>query len=110
MADSNGLPGAYPVAWRAADWLALIRPPTWVVCQLSLVAMIAPELLCRSSCGSARALGTPYWASEGPIARITTLLGWVRAIKPRIMTLLPTPTNPRVLMLISVELELPSRS
>ena len=45
--------------------------------QLSLEAIKAPVLLCSSNVGLAKALGTPYWVSSGPMARIMTLFGSV---------------------------------
>ena len=46
-----------------------------VVAQLLLEAINAPAPSCSSNVGLAKALGTPYWVSSGPIARIITLFG-----------------------------------
>src|SRR2546428_590899 len=67
------------------------------VCQLSLVAMRAPEELYTLRTGSARTPETPKALSDGPSARSTTVLGSDPAtIKPLIRTLSPVETVPRV--------------
>ena len=77
-----------PVAMIAACWVSL---------QLSLAKIKAPLLLRNSRVGSANALGTPVPASEGPMARMSTVFETVPVtMKPPINTLSPVCTTPRV--------------
>src|SRR2546430_15280027 len=73
-----------------------------VVCQSSLRPIKAPVPSCSSKVGSCNGLGTPYWLSSGPMARIITLFGSVPCtINPPIITLSPVCTKERVEMLPS---------
>src|SRR5437899_1111712 len=73
-----------------------------VVCQLSLLPIKAPVPSCSSNVGSSNGLGTPYWLSSGPMARIITLFGVVPCtMNPPIITLSPVCTKERVEMLPS---------
>src|SRR3954454_24112037 len=79
-----------------------MRPPTWVVFQLSLLATIALVESWISRVGFASASVIPNGMSDGPIARTIIFLleppgPWT--IKPSINTFSPVPTGRRVEML-----------
>src|SRR5450432_2806027 len=79
-----------------------MTPPICVVCQSSFIPMVL-LVSCSSSCGLASGLGTPKFAREGPIARMSTLFGALPCTtKPAIITLAPVPTCSRVAMFPSV--------
>src|SRR5436190_4574045 len=62
--------------------------------QLSLVIVTNPGGPCNSRTGSARGLGTPELANEGPRPRRYNRLGWLPVmIKPPILTLSPVCTS-----------------
>src|ERR1051325_10065224 len=72
----------------------------WFDLQSSFEAIRAPELLRSSKTGSLSALVIPEPVSDGPIARMITLLSSRPVIiKPPIMALPPEPTHARVEML-----------
>src|ERR1051325_9216152 len=90
MADSRSSDGGRPVAstWASFDL------------QSSFEAIKAPEPLRSSRTGSVSALVIPETVSDGPMARmITLLLSRPVIIKPPIMALPPEPTHARVEML-----------
>src|SRR5260221_12534904 len=94
MADSRGLLGANPLE---VIWAALEALP-----QSSLVAIVAlSDIRTSDIVGLASAPLTPKFASEGPMARMTTVCGplpWTT--KPPIITSKPVCTLPRVEMLV----------
>src|SRR5436309_10085654 len=71
MADSDSLPGESPVAWISFCWEDF---------QLSFTIGTKPAGPLRVSVGSARTVGRPNCASEGPRARTRTRLGAVPVI------------------------------
>src|SRR5258706_91227 len=93
MADSRGLLGANPLE---VIWAALEALP-----QSSLVAIVAwSDMRTSDIVGLASAPLTPKFASEGPMARTTTVCAtrpWIT--KPPIITLRPVCTWPRGEML-----------
>src|SRR5260221_13415744 len=93
MADSRGLLGANPLE---VIWAALEALP-----QSSLVAIVAlSDIRTSDIVGLASAPLTPKFASEGPMARMTTVCGPLpRTTKPPIITSKPVCTLPRVEML-----------
>src|SRR6266446_768739 len=64
--------------------------------QLSLMMVTNPGGPCSSKMGSARALGTPNWAREGPIARTRTCFCPVPVIMKPPMPTLAVCTSMRV--------------
>src|SRR5258708_40146277 len=88
MADSRGLLGANPLE---VIWAALEALP-----QSSLVAIVAlSDIRTSDIAGLASAPLTPKFASEGPMARLTTVCGplpWTT--KPPIITSKPAGTCP----------------
>src|SRR5436190_24301334 len=90
MADSRLLLGGIPVAMIASSC-------TGSSLQLSLVMVTNPPGPCSSITGSANALATPTWVSEGPMARRSKCLGALPVMmRPPMPTLAPVRTFMRV--------------
>src|SRR3954451_5234982 len=99
MADSTSLVGATWLPLIAAVWSDVIRPPSWVVFQSSLVATMALVESWISKVGFASASVIPKGRSEGPIARTMIFLvepsgPWT--MNPSINTFSSRPTGRRV--------------